>query len=118
MAEDPTTVSVDVNFDEHLAHALVEARMREHFGRNLDDMTTDPAFDAPLRAYREGDWLTEARRVVASPEVQTVLEAMRAGTWDQGYAFWYDNDIPPEHRDYGKGNPYRKNRLTTSGGGS
>lgn len=30
----------------------------------------------------------------------------RREAWQEGYEFWYENDRPPEHMDYGKGNPY------------
>ena len=41
-----------------------------------------------------------------SEHVGDEITELLAEAWEQGYVFWYDNDRKPEHRDYGKGNPY------------
>lgn len=75
-----------------------------HPGKTCHESANDTIDNLMLRLSR------------AQAQAPTDAREALARAWDEGYRFWYDNDRPPEHRDYGKGNPYRAALSATDAG--
>lgn len=90
---------------EAMATVAVDAAARNFYETNVTvpEGGSKPSFDdLPATAKLQF-------RQAVLPIVWAALSALpdpRRVAWFEGYHFWYNNDLPPEHRDYGEGNPY------------